>query len=150
VSRLEASAIVPGRVSDAETLWYDTARWATFVDGFAAIVQRDPEWPAAGTLIWDSTPHGRGRVLERVSHHEQRAGQTAEVEDERLEGIQRIAFRADGENTRVTLSLDYELKERNLLTPVVDFLFVRRAVGDALRRTVARFAQERRGDAELT
>jgi hypothetical protein len=150
VSRIEASAVVPGRVSDAETLWYDTNRWASFVDGFAAIVQRDPEWPAAGTLIWDSTPHGRGRVLERVSHHEQRAGQTAEVEDERLEGMQRIAFRADGENTRVTLSLDYELKERNLLTLVVDFLFVRRAVGDALRRTVARFAQERRGDAELT
>jgi hypothetical protein len=150
VTRIEASVLVPGRVSDAEGLWYDVGRWPNFVDGFAAIVQRDDDWPASGTVIWDSTPHGRGRVLERVSHHEQRAGQTAEVEDERLEGIQRIAFRPEGGDTRVTLSLDYRLKERNLLTPIIDFLFVRRAVGDALRRTVSRFAQERRGDAEVT
>jgi hypothetical protein len=69
-----------------------------------------------------------------------------EFEDERTDGTQRIAFAPAGENTRVTLSMQYRLKDRNPLTPVVDFLFVRRAVNDALRRTVTRFAQERQGE----
>lgn len=148
MTRVQASVVVPGPVAGAEALWYDLDRWATFVDGFAAVVQRDEPWPGAGTLIWDSTPHGRGRVIERVVRHQPREGQAAEVEDERLEGTQTVGFRAEGDATRVTLALEYRLKERTPFTPLVDLFFVRRAVGDALRRTLARFATERR--AELT
>jgi hypothetical protein len=146
---VEASAVVPGIISEAEDLWYDVKRWPNFVDGFSHVVQRDEEWPAEGVLIWDSNPHGRGRVLERVSRHEMRTGQTCEVEDERLQGIQTVSFEGAGESTRVTLSLEYALKQSNALAPVVDFLFIRRAVRESLQRTVARFARERRGDAEL-
>jgi hypothetical protein len=46
----------------------------------------------------------------------------------------------------VTLSLEYSLKSRTPLTPVVDALFVRRAIRDSLGRTLARFAAERAGD----
>ena len=49
----------------------------------------------------------------------------------------------------VALALDYELKQRNALTWLVDALFVRRAIVASLRRTLARFARERRGDLEL-
>jgi hypothetical protein len=85
-------------------------------------------------------------VLEIVTHQEQRTGQTLQVDDQRLRGTQTVAFAPDGEDTRVTLSLEYELKRRNALTPLIDWLFVRRAINDSLRRTLARFAREREGD----
>jgi hypothetical protein len=46
--------------------------------------------------------------------------------------------------------MKYHLKDSNPLTPVLDFLFVRRAVNDSLRRTVTRFAHERQGDIALS
>jgi hypothetical protein len=45
---------------------------------------------------------------------------------------------------RVVLELEYELKERPF--PLVDRFFVRRSLQDALRRTVTRFAHERRAE----
>jgi hypothetical protein len=46
----------------------------------------------------------------------------------------------------VSLTLEYTLKERNLITPIVDLLFIRRALRDSLRRTVTRFGHERRAE----
>ena len=149
MTRVAAHAVVPGRIADAEELWYDVGRWPNFVDGFSHVVRRDDAWPREGTLVWDSTPRGRGRVIERVTSHEVRTGQAVEVEDERLRGVQTVKFAGEAENTRVTLELDYTLKERNPFSPLVDLLFIRRAVRDSLQRTVTRFARERRGDAEL-
>jgi hypothetical protein len=150
MTRVVVNTVVPGRIVEAEELWYDVNRWPNFVDGYSHVVQRDEGWPREGVLIWDSTPHGRGRVLERVQRHEVRAGQSVAVEDERLRGVQSVAFAAgDGETTTVTLALEYELKERNPLTPLVDALFIRRSVRESLQRTLSRFARERRGDAEL-
>jgi len=151
MGKVSASVVVPGRISGAEALWYDVGRWPAFVDGFASVVGRDEPWPATGgTLIWDSTPHGRGRIIERVTAYAPRDGQSVAFEDEKVEGTQQVAFAAEGENTRVTLSMEYRLKERNPITPVIDLFFVRRAVGDALRRTLGRFARERQGDLELS
>jgi hypothetical protein len=144
VRRVSASAMVPGPVAEAEALWYDTDRWATFVDGFAAVVEKDPEWPRSGKLVWRSTPHGRGTVHERVVEPG-----TSEFHDDRLTGTQRVEFAPQGEHTRVTLTMEYRIEDANPLTPVVDLLFVRRAVRDALQRTVVRFARERQGDISL-
>jgi hypothetical protein len=149
VSRVAARAVAPGTVEQAEALWFDLARWPAFVDGFATVARRDDEWPRAGTLIWESTPHGRGRVLERVREHEPGRGQVADVEDERLRGVQTVSFHPVEGGVALALELDYALKQRNPLTPLVDLVFVRRAVGDALQRTATRWARERRGDAEL-
>ena len=149
MGRATASVEVPGRASEAEALWYDPIRWAAFIDGFGHVVQLSEGWPAEGRLVWDSTPDGRGRVLETVTAYEPRAGQTLAVEDSRLRGTQRVEFRPGPETTKVTLSLEYELKETKPLTPLVDLLFVRRAVAASLRRTLARFARERRGDMEV-
>lgn len=143
MGRARVRRTVPGRISDAEALWYDPARWPAFLDGFGHLVRRDERWPeAGGELVWDSRPGGRGRVLERVIAHELRAGQTAEVEDERVRGTQRVAFAARGEDVEVTLELRWEIKQRNPLTPVIDLLFIRRAFADSLARTLQRFSYE--------
>jgi hypothetical protein len=146
---------VPGRISEAEALWYDTGRWPAFVDGFGHLARLGEGWPGEGAeLVWDSTPGGRGRVLERVTEHRQRVGQSLAVEDERLRGEQRVTFAAAGaDQVEVTLELRYELKQRNPLTPLVDLLFIRRAIADSLGRTLQRFGYEleeqRRADGDI-
>jgi Polyketide cyclase / dehydrase and lipid transport len=152
MGKARASVDLPGfRASEAEALWYDIGRWPTFVDGFAHVVSQEGDWPAApSTLVWQSTPAGRGRVLERVTEYEPRLGQTAQVDDPKMTATQRIAFEPSDDGVKVTLSMDYTLKEGGPLRPFTDFLFIRRAIGDALKRTVDRFARELRSDAELT
>jgi uncharacterized membrane protein len=142
---------VPGPISDAERLWYDTSRWPTFVDGFGHVAKLEGDWPKPGAvLMWNSVPNGRGRVLERVTAYEVRASQTSEVEDPRITGTQTISFTpAEEGRCRVTLELDYTLKQGGPLAGVVDALFVRRAFRDALRRTLSRFARELRSDREF-
>ena len=143
--RARAEILVDGRISEAEALWYDTARWPTFIDGFHHVASADPGWPAEGTLVWNSTPDGRGRVVETVTRHEPRVGQTARIEDPKLTADQSIAFEAlEGERVRLTLELRYSLKDRPLgpLTPIVDALFIRPRQREALARTLVRFARE--------
>jgi uncharacterized membrane protein len=149
MGRAEASVEVPGLASDAEALWYDPIRWPAWIDGFGHLVEVAEGWPADGRVVWNSTPGGRERVLEDVVSYEPRAGQTLAVEDSRLRGTQRVAFTPGPEHTKVTLSLEYEIKERTPVTWLVDALFVRREVLASLRRTLSRFARERRGDMEL-
>jgi hypothetical protein len=149
MGRAEASVQVPGLASEAEALWYDPVRWPAWIDGFGHVVELTEGWPAEGRVVWNSTPGGRERVIETVMAYEPRAGQALAVEDSRLRGTQRVAFRPGPETVEVTLSLDYELKERTPVTWLVDALFVRRAIVASLRRTLDRFARERRGDMEL-
>ena len=150
MGRVTASAMAPGSPADAEALWLDLDRWATFMDGFAAVSSRDPAWPAEGSkLLWRSTPHGRGNVHERVTARSAHAYEV-EFHDDKLTGRQRVEFAEHGEHTRVTLAMEYRIEEPNALTPIVDLLFVRRALRDALQRTVVRFAREREGDLTLS
>jgi len=147
MGRASATITVPGRPAEAETLWYDPTRWPAWVDGFGHVVKLDDHWPEPDArLVWDSKPGGRGRVVERVTSHIQRQGQTLAVEDERLRGTQQVRFEPTGDDTQVTLSLDYDLKRRTPVTPLVDWLFVRRAIRDSLNRTITRFGHEREGD----
>ena len=150
MGKVQTSVIVDGPVADVEALWFDTSRWPAFVDGFAQVAKRDDGWPATGSLAWDSKPNGRGRVLEDVVAFEPGVGQTATIEDATLRGSQIVGFTDEGDGVRVTLALDYSIKQRTPLTPIVDVFFVRRALGDSLRRTLTRFARERAGDLELT
>ena len=147
MGRASASTVVPGRIAEAEELYYDRHRWPSWVDGFGHVVKLEGDWPQVGArLLWQSPPKGRGLVQERVQSYEARTGQTLEIEDERMRGIQTVAFEADGDQVRVTLTLTYELKEHGPLRPLVDRLFIRRSVGDSLRRTLTRFTYERRAE----
>jgi hypothetical protein len=149
MGRASASIVVPGLASEAEALWYDPQRWPAWIDGFGHLVDLSREWPAAGRRLWDAPPGGRGRVLERVTAYEARAGQTLAVEDERLRGTQRVAFAPESDQVKITLSLEYELKLGHALAGLQDALAVRRPVRASLRRTLAAFARERRGDLEV-
>jgi uncharacterized membrane protein len=145
---VRASLKVPGLASEAEALWYDPVRWAAWVDGFGHVAELSKEWPAEGRLVWDSLPGGRGRVMEIVRSYEPRTGQTLAVEDERLLGTQKVTFVPGPDEVTIELELDYELKGGNLLTPIVDALVVRRELEGSLRRTLERFARERRAEGE--
>ncbi|HEX8204510.1 MAG TPA: SRPBCC family protein [Solirubrobacteraceae bacterium] len=151
MAKARAEIVVPGQISDAERLWYDLSRWPSFVEGFAHVTKRDGDWPKVGArIVWNSVPAGRGMVAEKVIAYEVRVAQTVEVEDPRMSGTQTIAFApAEDAHCKVTLELDYKLKEGGPLAPVVDALFVRRALRDALRRTLSRFARELRADREF-
>ena len=148
--RARASVLAPGPVNEVEALWYDVSRWAGWIDGFAVVAKREDDWPhQGGVLVWDSKPAGRGRVVEHVTAFEPRAGQVADVEDEQLRGRQTISFTPEGDDVRVDLVLDYELKRAGPLVPITDLLFIRRALRDSMRRTLYRFSRERVGDLEI-
>ena len=134
---VHAAVAVPGPAPAALALWDDPRRWPAFVDGFRAVARVEGEWPEPGSSItWDSTPHGPGRTREKSV-----ALGVREVESEQLSGTLAVAW----EEGEFRVSLRYELKQRS---PYALF-FVRRALRDALRRTVARYGIERRADAEL-
>jgi uncharacterized membrane protein len=145
VKTVRTAVLVPGPVEAVEALWFDLTRWPAFVDGFAAVAKRDEAWPQSGSLAWDSKPGGRGRVLEDVTGYEPGSAHASRVEDAQLRGTQTVGFTPEGDAVRVSLALEYELKERTPLTPIVDAFFVRRALGDSLRRTLTRFASELAG-----
>jgi hypothetical protein len=150
VPRVRAALTLPGLASEAEALWYDPQRWPVWVDGFGHLIKLEGEWPGSGArAVWDSKPGGRGRVVERVTAYEARAGQTLAVEDEKLRGTQRVAFEPGEAGVEVALELEYELKRSNVFTPLTDVLFIRRALRDSLKRSLTRFARELRADREL-
>jgi hypothetical protein len=143
MGRVHASIVVPGLTSQAEELWYDTTRWASFVDGLHHIARLDGDWPRAGArVLWDSQPGGRGRVQERVTSFVAREGQTLQVEDEKLHGTQRVSFTPVEGGVTVTLELRYTLKQQRPGMAVVDLLFIRRPQRESLERTLRRFRTE--------
>ena len=137
-------------VSEAEALWYDTSRWAAFIDGFHHIVRVDEGWPKQGEVVWQSVPDGRGRVVERVAHYEVRSGQTVEVDDATILGTQTVTFAPKGDGSTIALRIEWKRKDGGFTAPLVDALFVKRAFSDALRRTLSRFRRELRADRELS
>jgi uncharacterized membrane protein len=145
--RVSAAVTVPGLASEAEELWYDPRRWPAWIDGFGHLHKVEGDWPHAGArAVWDSRPGGRGRVVERVMEYEARTGQALEVEDDRLRGTQRVRFEPGPDGVEVALELDYALKGRNVLTPLMDLLFIRRSLRDSLRRSLNRFRREREAE----
>ncbi|MGB0095323.1 MAG: hypothetical protein WBP81_22640, partial [Solirubrobacteraceae bacterium] len=91
---------------------------------------------------WESGPAGRGRVVERVVEYESLAGQTLEIEDSSISGRQQVVFTALDGNIELALSLDYQVRRRSPLTPLIDLLFIRPAMKRSLQTTLARFGVE--------
>jgi hypothetical protein len=135
----------PGTVADAEGCWHEAARWPRWVDGCERVVGVEPGWPAVGSgVVWESGPAGRGRVSERVVEYDPLRGLTVEVSDASIHGRQAVAFVPEDGGVTVALSLDYRLERRSIVSPLVDALFIRRAMTASLAATLHRFGVELR------
>ncbi len=112
------------------------------MEGFARLLEVSAEWPAEGArAVWESTPGGRGRVTEKVIEH--RPGRfVTQVFEEAMAARQALSVEPAGEGTRLELELRYDLTRQGPLRAVADVLFIRRALRDALARTLRRFAAE--------
>jgi len=127
---------------DALALWSDVERWPTFVEGFARVLERSADWPAEGArVVWQSKPEGRGRVTETVLENSGAAFST-QIFEEALIGTQTLRAVPAPDRSEVELTLDYELAKYGPLAGVADAIFIRRALRDALRRTLFRFGVE--------
>ena len=134
---------------DALALWSDVERWPTFVEGFARLLERSADWPAEGArVVWESTPDGRGRVTETVVEHGVDRFAT-QVFEEALMGTQTLRALPAPDGSEVELALDYQLAKYGPLAGVADAIFIRRALRDALRRTLFRFRIEAEEEASL-
>ena len=135
----------------ALALWTDPDRWPSFVEGFGHVLEVDASWPEVGAkAVWDSIPGGRGRVTELVLERDG-SRLVTQVFEEALAGTQTFAAvpgPADGASI-VELTLEYELQGGGPLRGLADAIFIRRALRDALRRTVRRLAVEAEEEAGL-
>ena len=135
--------------AEALALWTDVERWPSFVEGFARRRELAADWPAKGArVVWESSPEGRGRVTETVLEHETDRFST-QVFEEALMGTQTLRAAPAPDGAEIELTLDYELAKYGPLAGVADAIFIRRALRDALRRTLFRFAIEAEEEAEL-
>ena len=141
---------VPLTPERAFELWTDVRRWSGFVEGFARVREATGEWPAVGSqVVWESIPSGRGRVTERVTAVDSGRAVSSQVFEEALTGTQTVTFEEGEDGALVKLELRYELTRTGPLRAVADVLFIRRALGDAQRRTLSRFGIEADEEAEL-
>jgi len=140
--RARAAAVVSLAPEAALALWTDVRRWPTFVEGFARALEVSDDWPGEGSkVVWESIPGGRGRVTEQVVATGPGRFTTRVFEDA-FAGEQALAVSEDAEGARMDLTLDYELSRYGPLRALADVLFIRRALRDAMRRTLRRFAVE--------
>lgn len=132
-----------GTVTEAERCWYATDGWDHWVDGLDDVLVVRGDWPQVGSSVtWKSGPAGRGRVVEQVIAYEPMRGQALEVADASIQGRQSVTFAADGDRVEVALTLEYRLVRRTIVSPVVDVLFIRRAMAASLGSTLSRFGAE--------
>ena len=137
-----AVATLPIGPAAALRLWSDVERWPSFIEGFARRLELASDWPARGArVVWESTPDGRGRVTETVTENEADRFAT-QVYEEALMGTQRLRAVPASDGADVELSLEYRLVKYGPLSGVADAIFIRRALRDALRRTLYRFGIE--------
>lgn len=134
-------------LADVWAVYFDPAGWRRWVDGFARITAGDGYPERGGTLSWESTPAGRGRVTERVIEHEPRRLHRVEYSDPGSSGQLETRFEMvpAGERvrrTRVSQKLSYELREAGPFGAITDVLFIRSQMRGSLERTLAELRLE--------
>jgi Polyketide cyclase / dehydrase and lipid transport len=147
---VHSSRDIPASPGEAWWLLGAVDRWETYVEGFAALVRSEGQWPAAGALVeWDSTPRGRGRVSERVVSCRAQSELVIELAEQRLSATKRVLVGPVDDGVRVSFELDYRLNGPAWQRLIVDPLFVRRALRDSLERELDGFAAELRALADI-
>ena len=134
------SQVIPGSVHEAQAGWLDVERWPQWMDGAARVVSVDGAWPQVGSrVIWESGPAGRGRVTETVTEFEPLTRLTTAVEDDAMKGRQEVSFEPVADGVQVELTIDYRMKRRSPVAPLIEALFVRRPMILSLTRTLGQF-----------
>jgi Polyketide cyclase / dehydrase and lipid transport len=142
VRRASARSSLPLTPAEALELWSNVERWPSFVEGFARRLELTGEWPEpGGRVVWESKPDGRGRVTERVTANTPDRFST-QVFEKALMGTQTLRALPAKDGSDVELSLEYQLTRYGPLGGIADALFIRRALRDALKRTLYRFGVE--------
>lgn len=144
MGRVEASVEIAAPLADVWDLYFDPARWASWVDGFASVVASSDAYPQVGaTLTWRSTPAGRGRVEEHVASHEPRTRHLIGFVDPSTEGELEVTFEqlpaADAESgrrTKVTQRMTYAVTSGGPLRAITDLLFIRSQQRRSLERSL--------------
>jgi hypothetical protein len=140
MARVRVRQTYSGSPHEAQTCWCEVSHWPQWVDGAARVLSVDDGWPHVGsTVVWESGPDGRGRVTERVVTFEPLAELAFEVSDDAMEARQYVIFDPVPEGVAVELTLDYRMRRRSPVAPLVESLFVRRPMTLSLTRTLERF-----------
>lgn len=147
MTSVASSVDIEATPAEAERLWCDPGRWSAFVEGFGGLVSSEGSWPHPGSIVvWDSTPHGRGRVRERVVEHQPGLALVSEFSEQRLSGTRRVRFAGLEEHgrpgVRVEVQLDYLLRGSRWLGPLVDWVFVRPALRASIGRELEALAAQ--------
>jgi hypothetical protein len=122
---------------EAEQLWHDRSRWASWIDGFGYLEKLEGEWPLEGARRLRKSRDGL--TAERVVGYAAGRSQVLFVEDARVAGEQRVRFEGDAKATRITVEVDVVPKER---TPPARRWWMRRKARESLQRTLQRFSYE--------
>jgi uncharacterized protein YndB with AHSA1/START domain len=140
MATIEASVEIPVPLADVWDLYFDQERWASWVDGFAAVVSESGYPEIGGELIWRSTEAGRGRVKEAVVAHDPRSLHRIKYEDPESAGQLETSFSmmpaTDERITKVVQRLTYGLRGGGPLAAVTDFLFIRLQMRRSLERSL--------------
>jgi hypothetical protein len=142
VANVSESVLVGASLADAWGYYFEPSGWPAWVDGFGSVESADGYPETGGTLVWRSTPAGRGTVRERVVAHEPRTLHRISFADPESSGELTTRFEVEGEGTRVTLELEYSLANTGVFAWLTDRLFVRGQFRQSLRRTLARYRLE--------
>ena len=142
MSELSESVLVGGSLADVWRFYFEPGGWPAWVDGFHAVESADGYPETGGTLVWRSTPAGRGTVRERVLAHEPRTLHRISFSDPESSGELTTRFAVEGEGTRVTLELSYRLASSGPLAWLTERIFVRGQMRGSLQRTLARLRLE--------
>jgi hypothetical protein len=106
---VQAVGVIEAPGVEVEQLWFDSSRWASWLEGFSHLVTLDDGWPVDGRRVYDGA---RGRVLEKILRYTAGSGYSATVEDSRMSGVITVTFETDNVRTRITVELDVEPKEK--------------------------------------
>lgn len=149
MATVEAAVEIPAPLAEVWDLYFDSSRWAAWVDGFAAVVSESGYPDVDGKLIWRSTPAGRGQVNEQVLVHDDRSSHRIRYRDPESEGELETTFEMlpteDGRLTRVEQHLVYGLRQGGPLSAITDFLFIRSQMRQSLERSLSDLRHEATG-----
>jgi uncharacterized protein YndB with AHSA1/START domain len=118
-------------------LYFEPESWPAWVDQFAAVVSASGYPEAGGELVWRSGAAGRGEVHEQVVEHLPESRHIVTYSDPSTKGRLLTEFREEGDATKVSLELDYELVSGGLFAAITDLLFVRSQMRNSLARSLA-------------